>query len=120
MSDRGLVDPLEQGLVSLARSQYEDAVARFREALENSDSESDSDRWFLTHAKLGETYFRLDQRELAETHLNIAANGGIVDSLVLLAIIAEHDGDIHLATARRALAASRGDRDSQNWVEASS
>jgi tetratricopeptide (TPR) repeat protein len=117
VSDRESVDPFEQGLVSLARSRYEEAVANFREALEDSDSESDSDRWFLTHAKLGETYFRLDKRELADAHLNIAANGGIVDSLVLLAIIAERDGDIYLATARRALAASRGDRDSQVWVE---
>jgi hypothetical protein len=40
----------------------------------------------------------------------------MVESLVTLAVISERDNDITLATARRVLAASRGDVDSNAWL----
>ena len=109
-------DSFEQGLLSLARGKLEDALEHFTSALAKLDSETSRDRWLLVHAQLGEIYFRLNRFRDAETHLNEAANGGMVESLVTLAVISERDNDITLATARRVLAASRGDVDSNAWL----
>lgn len=111
---------LERGTSELSQGDFEAALVTLALALEGLHSESDADQWFLIQAKLGETYFRLNRPHSAEEHLREAANGNNVQSLVLLAVIAEQDGDIDLATARRALAASRGDAESIAWIEARS
>jgi len=110
-------DSFEQGLAQMERGQLNDALEKFRDALLHMDGKEDPDRWLLIQAQLGETLFRLNHVEDAETHLEIAANGGILESLVTLAVIAERDDDVHLATARRVLAAARGDIESRTWLE---
>jgi len=111
-------DSFEQGFLTFDHGNLEESLEHFHTALAQIDSETDKARWLLVHAQLGEICFRLGQLDDAETHLHYAANGGLVGSLVTLAVIAERDNDQSLATARRALAASRGDVDSCTWLEA--
>jgi hypothetical protein len=110
-------DSLEQGFVNLSRGKLEDAIGNFTSALTQIDSERNRDRWLLANAQLGEIYLRLNRIGMAERHLTVAANGGFIDSLVTLAVIAERDNDFNLAKARRALAAARGHGESLSWLE---